>query len=94
MIFCIFSTFLILLQNGIVMLIMRVLEESNFQPLRPLLKIRSLNKTHASQRDNMPIEKVQEDAQKFVKRFDKISFLASFMLFLLFTLIFCLVYIV
>jgi hypothetical protein len=74
------------------MLIMRVLEEKNLQPLRPLLKIRSLNKTHTSQRDNMPIEKVREDAQKFVKQFDKISFLACFILFLLFTLIFCLVY--
>ncbi len=92
MIFCIISTFLILLQNGIVMLIMRVLEEKNLQPLQPLLKIRSLNKTHTSQRDNMPIEKVREDAQKFVKRFDKISFLVCFILFLLYTLIFCLVY--
>jgi hypothetical protein len=89
MIFCIISTFLVLLQNGVMMLLIRRLEGK--EPFR-VLKFRTGNKTHTSQKNDMPIEKVKEDAQKFVKRFDNISFVVCVLGFILFTLIYCLVY--
>ncbi len=89
MIFCIISTFLVLLQNGVMMLLIRQLEGK--EPFG-ILKFRTGNKTHTSQKNDMPIEKVKEDAQKFVKRFDNISFIVCVMGFILFTLIYCLVY--
>jgi hypothetical protein len=90
MIFCIISTFLVLLQNGVMMLLVRQLEEGK-EPFG-VLKFRTGNKTHTSQKKDMPIEKVKEDAQKFVKRFDNISFVVCVLGFILFTLIYCLVY--
>jgi DNA-binding HxlR family transcriptional regulator len=92
MIYCIISTFLILLQNGIVMLIIRELEERKHQPFWPPWKMRSLNKTHTGEKDKMLTEKVKDDAKKFVKHVDKISFLICVIGSLLFTLIYCIIY--
>jgi len=92
MIFCIISTFLILLQNGIAMLIIRELEQRKHKPFWPPWKMRSLNKTQTREKDRMPIEKVKDDAQKFVQCVDKISFLVFVIGSLLFTLIYCIIY--
>jgi hypothetical protein len=58
-IFWIISTFLILLQNGVMMLLIKQLEGK--EPFR-VLKFRTTKKAHLSQKSSMPIEKVKEDA--------------------------------
>ena len=90
MIFCIMSTFMILLQNGLVMVIARQLGDENDQKFGKILKMIKCRNVDDDvvRRD----ENLQCEAQNMVNLIDRISFVICFFGFVLFYLVFWLCY--
>ena len=86
MLYCIISTFLILLQNGLVMLIARHLEEKS--DLKSIFKVGKPRGCQRGPTGEAAAKQAQEKVQHLVKIIDKISFGGCVASLLIFNLVF------
>ena len=88
MLYCIISTFLILLQNGLVMLIARRLEEKSDQKRWSVFKVGKPKRCQRGPTKEAAANQAQEKVQHLVKIIDKISFGACVASLLIFNFVF------
>ena len=92
MVYCIISTFLILLQNGLVMLIARQLEEKIGQKHWSIFKVGKPKRCQRGPTRETMAKQTQDKAQNLVQIIDKISFGVCVACLLTFSLVFWTVY--